>query len=416
MDNIAVSSGKTNASSFFNNNTTNNISFDSNNKISGNNVEKISNSFRQNLSDVESIDVLSNVNKNTILNTNSTDDMITRNGVLNSWISYIKTTLDDLVYQKQQTIENYYNKFNQTHFSDLIVNQETGEYLTPEEYKKSSETLESFLIQNGYPTSDGVDPDLYLKGVEAFNNYVDTEYTELFNKHFEEATGISYDEYVLKINTFDQDITNLKSNLYAFEQQAKEEPYLEMIETDEYKKFYEDNPDLLNEINSIYDSGMELPIVDDTEYNFYHNNSALNSNYVFLRNNVHIENLNDNEINIIRGNLLNGEELNYQFLISTFQKVFYESGNYSMFGIETFDCILDSDSLIFEFAFDQKKFTKKEQFILADKVFDGIKHSLSPIQKILNSKISFLEYKAIPDIYFVEEEKKEEEVIRNYNI
>lgn len=265
MDNIAVSSGKTNASSFFNNNTTNNISFDSNNKISGNNVEKISNSFRQNLSDVESIDVLSNVNKNTILNTNSTDDMITRNGVLNSWISYIKTTLDDLVYQKQQTIENYYNKFNQTHFSDLIVNQETGEYLTPEEYKKSSETLESFLIQNGYPTSDGVDPDLYLKGVEAFNNYVDTEYTELFNKHFEEATGISYDEYVLKINTFDQDITNLKSNLYAFEQQAKEEPYLEMIETDEYKKFYEDNPDLLNEINSIYDSG-KYKIFNDSLY------------------------------------------------------------------------------------------------------------------------------------------------------
>ena len=265
MDNIAVSSGKTNASSFFNNNTTNNISFDSNNKISGNNVEKISNSFRQNLSDVESIDVLSNVNKNTVLNTNSTDDMITRNGVLNSWISYIKTTLDDLVYQKQQTIENYYNKFNQTHFSDLIVNQETGEYLTPEEYKKSSETLENFLIQNGYPTSDGVDPDLYLKGVEAFNNYVDTEYTELFNKHFEEATGISYDEYVLKINTFDQDITNLKSNLYAFEQQAKEEPYLEMIETDEYKKFYEDNPDLLNEINSIYDSG-KYKIFNDSLY------------------------------------------------------------------------------------------------------------------------------------------------------
>lgn len=265
MDNIAVSSGKTNASSFFNNSTTNNISFDSNNKISGNNVEKISNSFRQNLSDVESIDVLSNVNKNTVLNTNSTDDMITRNGVLNSWISYIKTTLDDLVYQKQQTIENYYNKFNQTHFSDLIVNQETGEYLTPEEYKKSSETLESFLIQNGYPTSDGVDPDLYLKGVEAFNNYVDTEYTELFNKHFEEATGISYDEYVLKINTFDQDITNLKSNLYAFEQQAKEEPYLEMIETDEYKKFYEDNPDLLNEINNIYDSG-KYKIFNDSLY------------------------------------------------------------------------------------------------------------------------------------------------------
>lgn len=187
-----------------------------------------------------------------------------------------------------------------------------------------------------------------------------------------------------------------------------------------YKKCFEKLLIGLFDFNSIdkfiNDSGMELPIVDDTEYNFYHNNSALNSNYVFLRNNVHIENLNDNEINIIRGNLLNGEELNYQFLISTFQKVFYESGNYSMFGIETFDCILDSDSLIFEFAFDQKKFTKKEQFILADKVFDGIKHSLSPIQKILNSKISFLEYKAIPDIYFVEEEKKEEEVIRNYNI
>ena len=44
----------------------------------------------------------------------------------------------------------------------------------------------------------------------------------------------------------------------------------------------------------------DLPIVNDKEANFYRKFSTLNSDYIYLRNNIHIEKLDFKELNELR--------------------------------------------------------------------------------------------------------------------
>ena len=47
----------------------------------------------------------------------------------------------------------------------------------------------------------------------------------------------------------------------------------------------------------------DLPIVNDKEANFYRKFSTLNSDYIYLRNNIHIEKLDFKELNELRSNV-----------------------------------------------------------------------------------------------------------------
>ena len=58
----------------------------------------------------------------------------------------------------------------------------------------------------------------------------------------------------------------------------------------------------------------DLPIVNDKEANFYRKFSTLNSDYIYLRNNIHIEKLDFKELNELRSNV------NKDFLLRTYKK------------------------------------------------------------------------------------------------
>ena len=73
------------------------------------------------------------------------------------------------------------------------------------------------------------------------------------------------------------------------------------------------------------------------------------------------ENFVTEEINKIKSCIISNEELDTQFLLNTFKKVLYEEGDFSMYGIETDDCILNTRSLVFELVFEQKDFVSTNQ-------------------------------------------------------
>ena len=140
---------------------------------------------------------------------------------------------------------------------------------------------------------------------------------------------------------------------------------------------------------------LDLPVMEDREYNFYHKYSALGSSYIYLRNNFHIEKLTNAEI----GQLKRGD-VDRAFLMSTIPRVMYEEGDYTFFGTPMDDTLVKSKSFVFEFAYDYIKLEKiadvKKARETEKKLSAFIKDK---VERKLHFPISFLEYHAIPDYY-----------------
>ena len=152
--------------------------------------------------------------------------------------------------------------------------------------------------------------------------------------------------------------------------------------------------------------GYNIPFVDDFDYNFYHKYSVLGSKYIFFRNNIHIENLSTDEITVLHDCLEKNKDLDINFLIATFKKVIYEEGDAAMYGLSTPSNIVPSKSLVFEFAYDQKKITDISQYNFVNQIKNTISNYLtSSIVKVLNTEVFLHTYKAIPDIYATTNEK-----------
>lgn len=150
----------------------------------------------------------------------------------------------------------------------------------------------------------------------------------------------------------------------------------------------------------IYSLGGSIPAVNDIEYNFYHKYSSLGSNYIFLRNNIHIENLSDEEINVIRSAIYNKKVLDNEFLMNTYKRVLYEDGDYTMFGIPMKKNMVPSKAVVFELSYDQKKLTQVSQLKVIDKAKEMVDNFIKEeIKKRLDTDIYLLVYNAIPDIY-----------------
>lgn len=156
----------------------------------------------------------------------------------------------------------------------------------------------------------------------------------------------------------------------------------------------------------ISNHGYNIPIVDDYDYNFYHKYSVLGSRYIFFRNNIHIENLSFEEIKIIINCLEKNIDLDINFLISTFKRVIYEDGDIAMFGLPTSNNRVDAKSLVFEFAYDQKKFTDVSQYNFVNQIKNVINSKLKEcINKVFETEVAMITYNAIPDIYILKNEK-----------
>jgi len=146
------------------------------------------------------------------------------------------------------------------------------------------------------------------------------------------------------------------------------------------------------------------PVVEDFEYNLYRKFSVLDSRYVYLRNNVHIERLSEDELLKVKNCVDNNNFLDVEFLIKTCAKVLFENDNYTFYGIPTMDKLVDSKSLVFEFAYDQTHCESIEQIGKINEVFKNFYQVMKVKFSKTNMPVSMIVYKSIPDIYRTEED------------
>jgi len=156
----------------------------------------------------------------------------------------------------------------------------------------------------------------------------------------------------------------------------------------------------------------QIPIIKDENYNFYRKYSCLNSRYVYLRNNIHIERLTEEEIYILRDNLYHGNLLDFDFIYSTLSRVIFENGDYVFYGNPIMKNLVKSQSIVFEFAYNGLKCQTVEQYEQIQRAFSLIFEKTNEIiSKKLNIPLSMVIYDSIPDNYKIESNN----VISNLN-
>lgn len=152
----------------------------------------------------------------------------------------------------------------------------------------------------------------------------------------------------------------------------------------------------------ILNSGVDVPKVNDKEYNFYHKYSTLESDYLFLRNNFHVENLSKEELD----NLRNSSKCDLDFFKKTLNNVIFEAGDATFFGIPVPTNLVKSKSIVFEFAYNQLECETIEQLVKIQGISDNIFKVLeSRIRNNLNLDSSFVVYQAVVDYYKANNEK-----------
>ncbi len=138
-------------------------------------------------------------------------------------------------------------------------------------------------------------------------------------------------------------------------------------------------------INNMIDNfNLNLKEIGDETYNIYHKKSKLKSSYLFIRNNIHIENLNDDEIKALKDN-----KLYESFVTDTIDRVLDEPKDFLSYTSNNKD-LKYTKGLIIEFAYDSNGLTeeeKKKVKDLANDIFDVVKESLQHSKFITNNLI-----------------------------
>lgn len=154
--------------------------------------------------------------------------------------------------------------------------------------------------------------------------------------------------------------------------------------------------------NYINSQNVSIPKMCDEDYNFYHKYSNVGSSYIYIRNNYHVENLSEVEIQKLINN-----DVNDDFFRDTFRKVIFEKGEKIFFGVPLDENLVKSQSIIFEFAYNQLKCETVEQF---NNIVKIINESFRILEKSLfehlNLQSSLIIYNGIPDIFYKNDELK----------
>lgn len=203
-------------------------------------------------------------------------------------------------------------------------------------------------------------------------------------------------KYISDIYNYEE-IKNIDEDLFL-KLQIKYKQSMESI----LKKIFDfsEIDDILNELE------FRVPIPQDEEYNFYRKFSILGSKYVYLRNNIHIERLSREEVLEIIKSLNNDEYLNVDFINKTFKRVLFENSNSTFYGIPEYSSLVESKSLVFEFAYDQVGCKEIKQINDINQKFKEMFEMLKRTFSKKNIPISLIIYNSIPDLYVSEDVNK----------
>lgn len=134
-----------------------------------------------------------------------------------------------------------------------------------------------------------------------------------------------------------------------------------------------------------------VPKVITNEEDFYHRNTNLQNNYVFLRNNFHVEKLSKEDLDNLKKEIITQDLFN-----RTLPDVLFEEGDETFIGRAIEENLVNSKSLYFEFAYNNYEvddfdfLTKIED--KRDEIFKGIETAFKgkigiPISFITNDSI-----------------------------
>lgn len=176
-------------------------------------------------------------------------------------ISYLDNTKNTLEEQKEGLLNksrSFAASANRGQYPELYYEENTKgakKYLNPAEAIKSDKYFKKYLKENGYPTDkERMSAEKYSLLKQQYTNYINTVYTEKYNKCFSEALGMTYEEYREKLTQLNNDIESIKASKYELTQQAKEQPYIELMDTDDFQNYISNNKNNPNsELYKLYE-------------------------------------------------------------------------------------------------------------------------------------------------------------------
>ena len=148
-------------------------------------------------------------------------------------------------------------------------------------------------------------------------------------------------------------------------------------------------------------SGVQIPDVGDQDYNFYHQTEVLQSGCLFVRNNIYIERLSEEDLEY----LAEARELKTGFIERTFPEVIYEysryKGSHTIIGSPILENSVLCESIYMEFAFDFFGCEPVEKLFAVEHLAEKVREMLTAGFQKARIPLSFLIYKKLPD-YFLE--------------
>lgn len=180
---------------------------------------------------------------------------------IETMISYLDNTKNTLEEQKEGLLNksrSFAVSANRGQYPELYYEENTKgakKYLNPAEAIKSDKYFKKYLKENGYPTDkERMSAEKYSLLKQQYTNYINTVYTEKYNKCFSEALGMTYAEYREKLTQLNNDIESIKASKYELTQQAKEQPYIELMDTDDFQNYISNNKNNPNsELYKLYE-------------------------------------------------------------------------------------------------------------------------------------------------------------------
>ena len=210
---------------------------------------------------------------------------------LETIISYLKETQEKLETEKDELVnkgKRFDDSANRNKYPGLFVKENTKgrkTYLTPKEAIKSDEYFKKYLRDHKYPTDvNKMTSEKYKSLKEEYEKYINTTYAKKYNMLFLQEVGMTYDEYIAKVTQLNSDILTIKSSKYEFIQQAKEQPYIDLMETEEFKNYIENNKD--NKDSKLYymlnyDKKVNAAVDNDLRYEYFTEQDKMIYSYLY---------------------------------------------------------------------------------------------------------------------------------------
>lgn len=152
----------------------------------------------------------------------------------------------------------------------------------------------------------------------------------------------------------------------------------------------------------------DISNINDIDNNIYKKSSALKSDYIYLRNNIHIERLEMDEIDEIRNAIIKNNILPFSFIKKTIYLMINEGNKKISYGYDSFDDYFDPNIFIFEFSYFSSKINNAINFLEIKKHFNKVADMFCrEFSEKFDCKSTYRIYMGLPLLYEINEIGKE---------